>query len=330
MQKILPFQHKPPLSYDPTVDELLGILSLYPALYEQKTADNFIDTIIYDNDIADNVSFYGLAEAVAKDCLLCFSMPFEIAQFSISDICGYLVQMLDRDYYVHFLCDTYWVRNYIACGKAHVEHAPLIYGYDSEQRHFLAQDYFDFQRKSEQPISFADIEASYRNGAFIKRPDEHAMLNSCVLYGVKPVCVKAKEPNLAKIKQSLINFLDCCPYANTEREGIFYGIRFIDILARRYRDDPGNISLKHCHFLYCHIRLMADRVRILQKSGSLPPGEEPAASLDGMAVYVRNLEMRLLKSRMSPRAKSVPYGRELGDIKERYAQLIEEILRLMP
>ena len=57
-QKLYPLPSNLPIPYDPNIDQLLEILLLYPELYEPKLTEHFIDVLIYDNEIFDNVGFY--------------------------------------------------------------------------------------------------------------------------------------------------------------------------------------------------------------------------------------------------------------------------------
>ena len=50
LKKELPLKHIK-INYDPIIDTPLEIIAQYPDLYEQKIAENGIDTIIYDNDM---------------------------------------------------------------------------------------------------------------------------------------------------------------------------------------------------------------------------------------------------------------------------------------
>lgn len=220
LKKELPLKHIK-INYDPIIDTPLEIIAQYPDLYEQKIAENGIDTIIYDNDISDNVSFYNITYALNKDCMMFMNLPLEVARFSISNMTDYIIQLLEKSYYVQFLCDPYWVSNYVSYQKEHDEHPMLIYGFDTVNKYFLAQDYFDYKQKTKQLVSFKDIDASYYYSSFSQRPDEYQLLNACVLHCSKIVNTKAKEINCDLIKQSLINFLNCYPYTKVETEGIY-------------------------------------------------------------------------------------------------------------
>ena len=318
-------------NYDPIIDTPLEILAQYPDLYEQKITENCIDTVILDNSISNNVSFYNIASALAKDCMMLMDMPLEVAQFSISNITDYIIQLLEKFYYVSFLCDPYWINNYTLYQKKHYEHPLLIYGFDTENQYFLAQDYFNFQTKSKQLVLYQDVEASYYNCFFIQRPDEYALLNSCVLHCIKLVNTKAKEINCDLIKQSLVNFLNCYPYTNVQAEGIYYGIQFFDILVRRYQNYPHRISLKHCHFILTHIQFMLQRAKILQKNkiGSYQEWEPILILLMELARYTRVLELRILKSKLSSHKLNISYDLELLNIKSQYTKAIENIIKII-
>lgn len=59
-KKLLPLPSNLLIHYDPNINQLLEILLPYPELYEWKLAEPFIDVLIYDNEIFDNVDFYNL------------------------------------------------------------------------------------------------------------------------------------------------------------------------------------------------------------------------------------------------------------------------------
>ena len=65
------------------------MLRPYPELCERELAEHFIDTAIYDNEVSDNVSFYQMFNAVGRDCLLLFDLPYEVAKVTIDGICPY-------------------------------------------------------------------------------------------------------------------------------------------------------------------------------------------------------------------------------------------------
>lgn len=330
LKKELPLKHIK-INYDPIIDTPLEIIAQYPDLYEQKIAENGIDTIIYDNDISDNVSFYNITYALNKDCMMFMNLPLEVARFSISNMTDYIIQLLEKSYYVQFLCDPYWVSNYVSYQKEHDEHPMLIYGFDTVNKYFLAQDYFDYKQKTKQLVSFKDIDASYYYSSFSQRPDEYQLLNACVLHCSKIGNTKAKEINCDLIKQSLINFLNCYPYTKVETEGIYYGIQFFDILINRYHNDSDYVSLKHCHFILSHIQLMLQRVKILQKNkiASQEEWESILLPLTELTKKVSRLELRILKIRLSGCRFNIPYDLELLDIKSQYARIIENIIRIL-
>ena len=95
LKKELPLKHIK-INYDPIIDTPLEIIAQYPDLYEQKIAENGIDTIIYDNDISDNVSFYNITYALNKDCMMFMNLPLEVARFSISNMTDYIIQLLGK------------------------------------------------------------------------------------------------------------------------------------------------------------------------------------------------------------------------------------------
>ena len=106
-QKILSLSDGYPIHYDPVTDQIIEWFLPYPELWERKLAEHFIDTIMYDNDVADNVSFHQSLDDMGRDCLLFFNLPYEVARATIDDICPYIVKLLEQEYYVSFLCDTY-------------------------------------------------------------------------------------------------------------------------------------------------------------------------------------------------------------------------------
>ena len=143
-RKSLPLSNRPSIHYDPNVDVLLEMLGPYPDLYEKEISEHFIDTIVYNDKSSSNIAFYRIIDNIGQDCLVLFDLPYELARISIGDICEYVIQLLDRDYYVTFLWDTFWITNYTTHLKNHIEHPALIYGYDRRKQIFFVQDYFDF------------------------------------------------------------------------------------------------------------------------------------------------------------------------------------------
>lgn len=327
--KILPMCATIPIHYDPGVDAIIELLSPYPKLYEQRLAENFIDTVIYDNEVSDNVSFYKVMEIAMQDCILQFNLPFDIARASISDMCDHIVDLINREYYVHFLCDTFWVNGYVSYQKSHIEHPALIYGYDCQKRVFFARDYFNFQTLSNRTIAFEDIHNSYVHGKFVEHPGEHAMLNTNILFGRKIVNLEVKPLNIPLIKRSLENFLEDFPYTNSE--GLYCGIQFFKFLVKRYQADPTHISTKHCHFIYAHMQFMLYRAEVLQKYWPchLQQYEMVIILLKELLLHVQTLEMRILKSQVSSAAFKDDYAEELMHIKKRYTEIIKLIIKLL-
>lgn len=328
-QKVLSLSDGYPIHYSPGTEQIIDLLRPYPELYERELAEHFIDTITYDNEISKNVTFYQMLNAVGRDCLLLFNLPYEVAKVTIDDICSYIVKLLDQEYYISFLCDTFYCRNYVTYQKNHKEHALFLYGYDLEKQVFWAQDYFDFRTRSRQKVSFEDIQASYKNGEFEPFPGEYAILNLCILYCKKVVNHTEKPVNLPAIRQKLENFLFSHPYSNSN--GLYYGISFFDILVKRYQDDSENIDLKHCHFIVAHMQFMLHRIGVLQKAQShnTPKYEMVTEWLKALLVDVRKTEMCLLKAQMTSSKLKMNYGERLIDFKCRYAEIITTILEIM-
>nr|WP_296457488.1 hypothetical protein [uncultured Acetatifactor sp.] len=329
-QKILPLSNdRHPIHYDPGTDQLLELLCPYPELYERESAEHFIDTVIYDNEVSDNVSFYRLFDAIRQDCLLWFSMPYEVARATIGDICSYIVKLLDQGYYVSFVADTFYCKNYVTYQKEHAEHAPILYGYDLQEQMFFAWDYFDFRIRTRQKVAFGDIQASYKNGMFRSFPGEHVMLNVNVLccekignHTAKPIC-------LPIIRQKLENFLSSHPYSSSD--GLYYGISFFDILIKRYQGNPLRVSLKHCHFIVAHMQFMLQRIGVLQKAQphNMQKYEAVAEQLKVLLADVQRTEMRILKAQMTTGILGMDYGERLGTFKQRYAEIVGAIVEIM-
>ena len=56
-QKVLSLSDRYPIHYDPGTEQIIDLLRPYPELCERELAEHFIDTIIYDNGVADDMSF---------------------------------------------------------------------------------------------------------------------------------------------------------------------------------------------------------------------------------------------------------------------------------
>lgn len=328
-RKSLPLSNRPSIHYDPNVDVLLEMLGPYPDLYEKEISEHFIDTIVYNDKSSSNIAFYRIVDNIGQDCLVLFDLPYELARISIGDICEYVIQLLDRDYYVTFLWDTFWITNYTTHLKNHIEHPALIYGYDRRKQIFFVQDYFDFFTWGRQEVTFADVRTSYTRGERPFYPGHYAMLYAHILYCKKIGNPLAPPPNLQLIRQKLQNFLMNHSYSTLE--GACFGIQFLDILGKRYQANPEYISLKHCHFIVVHMQLMLCRLKVLQKHQPHNSQQYAVliAQLNDLLTDVRKTEMRILKSQIASRYLSMDYAARLKDIKSRYAAIIGTMIDII-
>lgn len=319
-----------PISYDPGVDISLMMLSQNESIFDLEVSENFIRTIAYDNDFSGNITFDDFYKPIFQDCIFEYHIPFSIARKTIDDICSFIIALLDEGYYALFLCDTFWIKNYSTYGCKHIEHALLFYGYDKEKEILYGQDYFDFNTKQKQEISFKDVQNSYELGEIVQYTGINAACNHYVLSGLKLNDEYIRPINLEIIKSCLKGFVENKKYAVLD--GVYYGIQFFDLIIKRANNDYSMLSIKHLHFIYAHIWFMHFRTCVFQKRGLVKSSEKMEAVIQSLSVLLQQahmIENKVLKYRISRRNSGFSLIEELTEIKNCYSEIIYDFIAII-
>lgn len=98
-------------------------------------------------------------------CLLLesFNICDEILSIAGKDISELYIDFINNDFYIMLTIDKYWIKKYRVDEKSTHFHDIFIYGYDLEDKQFLAIDYFG-NKPHGNWISFEELKNGYESG----------------------------------------------------------------------------------------------------------------------------------------------------------------------
>lgn len=282
-RKILPFKESI-ISFSPNIDHFLSVLENDHDVTFPWILENYIDLIIRKDEIAPPVFEFLDYNKIWWTCPFVHVSRIDREAFSVyGNLENAIKNLLEKNFYVFFLVDTYYVEGYVTYKKKHVMHDLLIYGYD--EQYAYASDYFDFQYKKNKKILFSDLAEGYRyvpEGADYGRGvvlfKNKTLSDNIALYQYKE-SLGGKldvekfgyrmDRNLVKVK--LGRFLESPDYVNSitptlfdYRLGYTVGLKTLEILKDviiRQED----VKVKDIHLLYCHVKMMLERVKYLMR-----------------------------------------------------------------
>ena len=96
------------------------------------------------------------------------------------DLRRYIIDMLDQDYYVYFLCDTCYIDQYPNFQGEHNRHTLLVYGYDLADEAFCGYDFFDYVNASRRKCRMNQVVSSIVNTAAINQRNENQRIITAI------------------------------------------------------------------------------------------------------------------------------------------------------
>ena len=282
--KILPFKESI-ISYTPNMDHFLSVLENNHDLTFPWILENYIELIIR-KDIQNPPVFEFLDyNKIWWTCPFVHVSRIARDAFAVySGIEAAVKKLIDKDFYLFFLVDTFYVQGYATYQREHRMHDIFIFGYEEEKAYSC--DYFDFRKKSVRLVPFSQLEEGYARvpklddygrGVVLFRNEE--ITDNIALYQYKEslggeLDVEEKgyvmDRNLVRIK--LERFLESPDYVNSVtptffdyRLGYVTGFKVFEVLRDALRAGSAVIP-KDAHLVCCHVRLMCERVRYLLAS----------------------------------------------------------------
>lgn len=281
MNKILPFKDSI-ISYTPNFDHFLSVLENQQEVALPWILENYIELIIR-KDIQNPPVFEFLDyNKVWWTCPFVHVSRIEREAFSVFGELYYSIKkLIDKEFYIYFLVDTFYIKGYVTYQKEHFMHDIFIYGYDNEC--FYACDYFDFKKKSILKIAAIDIVNGYKNvpksndyvrGVVLFHREE--IKDNIVLYqykesmnGLLDVEINGYSMDHNLVKFKLSRFLESPSYINSVtptwfdyRLGYTTGFNVFYVLRNALKADIP-VTPKDLHLVCCHIELMIKRVDYL-------------------------------------------------------------------
>lgn len=323
MNKKLPIS-KIPVVYAPELDIPLQVIFNDYNNFAYVVAENFINTICYNDNTSRNINFFSNNKFEDIGCFLHNSISIEVLSYINNDISRFIIECLENNYYVTFLCDTYYISNYTTFQNRHLDHQLFIYGYDIKEQCFLCNDYFDFKFRTEQRVLFADIENSYNKYSIVQDEGYHFGYQYPTFEIFKLNYHAIRPYNIELIKQRLTNFLEGKNLANYS--GCIFGIKFFEQLLERM-DMSIRIPLKHFQFIYAHIKIMGLRMNIIDGNIS----DDMQNKLGELLYEAEQLKYIVIKEYVKSTSfiKSDILKDLLMDIKKKYEDYIYELLKVL-
>lgn len=232
-KKILPFR-KPIISYSPNMDNFLSVLENDHNITLPWILEHYIDLIIRKDEINPPVFEFLDYNKIWWTCPFVHVSRIDREAFSVyEDFQKAIRNLLQKNFYIFFLVDTFYVEGYVTYKKNHSIHDILVYGYEDE--YVYASDYFDFQNKSNKKILFSDLIEGYQKvpegadyGRGIVLFKNKGLSDNIALYQYKE-CLGGKldveengyfmDRNLVKVK--LERFLESQDYINSVTPTLF-------------------------------------------------------------------------------------------------------------
>lgn len=251
--------------------------------------EHYIDLIIRKDEINPPVFEFLDYNKIWWTCPFVHVSRIDREAFSVyEDFQKAIRNLLQKNFYIFFLVDTFYVEGYVTYKKNHSIHDILVYGYEDE--YVYASDYFDFQNKSNKKILFSDLIEGYQKvpegadyGRGIVLFKNKGLSDNIALYQYKE-CLGGKldveengyfmDRNLVKVK--LERFLESQDYINSVtptlfdyRLGYTVGFKALEVVKNvmSYRDA---VTPKDIHLICCHAEMMLERVRYLMQFDQNP------------------------------------------------------------
>ena len=259
------------VAYEPTSDIAQYVVRSDMENFDYEVLENYINILALNSEKDSRTMAFAVGYDVFSS-LEQYRIDSDMARVFVSDIKNFIVDSIDKGFYVSFHADVYYIANYTHKYQIdHGVHEILIYGYDLHENIFYASDYFDFTNRTFEEIKISQIEDSFNLGkaSFYENPtyenpvdrelDYYSYLNKIHL--LKLDLTKKRELKIERVISEIERFLTGRRLYNCEN--IHFGIKFLDLLGERLVSDE--ISQKHYYLLTAHITLMIERMEIIFK-----------------------------------------------------------------
>lgn len=342
MKVVLPFKDSV-ISYSPNIDHFLSILENQHDLTFPWILENYIDLIIRKDDINPPVFEFRDYNNLWWTCPFIHVSRIDRKAFeSFGNIENVIKGLIDNNYYVYFLVDTFYVEGYAAYERTHRPHDILLYGYDGDM--VYACDYFEFKIKSKKKISFSNLingyynveeSADYGRGIVLFK-DEDIKYNISLYqyeecyngkYDVKKI---GYNMDRKLVKHKLKIFLESPDYINNEvptrfdyRLNYHTGFKTFEILLDAIQSNK-YVIIKDIHLVYCHVYLMRERVRYLFEKTHDDILKIFEESLTFVLKQVKKTEMLALKNRIKTNSDKYIKLEYMYDAIKLYKEILQD------
>ena len=231
--------------------------------------NNNIVMLYYNYPLLNDVSSYTnlIAENLYCPMLDSYVIPHEVISCE-NNISDFFCDLIAKGFYIFLTLDMHYIKAYNY--TKHANHAPMIYGYDKDNRTFSIMDFFT--KIDTRVCSFEEIENAYNS--------------SLKLYswikGINAIKYKDIEYkfSIERFKMQIREYLN--PHLFYEHSNIFYnenrcrfywGINtydiFITMIDNLLNQDTSmkTLPVKNMHLLYDHKVSMLSKIEYLHENG---------------------------------------------------------------
>lgn len=282
-KKVLPFKESI-ISFSPNMDHFLSVLENQHNITFPWILENYIDLIIRKDESNPPVFEFLDYNKIWWTCPFVHVSRIERQAFEVfGNLQETIIALLERNFYLFFLVDTYYIENYITYKKEHVVHDIFVYGY--EEGYVYASDYFDFRYKKREKVLFNSLIEGYQKmpkawdyGRGVVLFKNEQIANNITLFQYKESMGGQFDVEKAGyrmdrnlVKNKLKRFLDSPVYVNCVTPTIFdyrlgytTGFAVFEVL-RKSMTNEGEVTPKDMHLVCCHVKLMLERVKYLMQ-----------------------------------------------------------------
>lgn len=294
----------PVITSYPTHANALSCLAPYPESMEWFY--NYYVQMLGGKDISSILFLDFCAPLPWKACpwIRSHSVPKELIDQKWSSVPEFLMDSIDRGYYVFLYLDQFYIPGSAAFQRFHLVHDNFVFGYNRQDGLLEIADFFQYTKYSTCKASFAQVEEAYRYGDLQPASDQ---LQGVIL--VKPAAYEHFAFNLQVMKDLLEDFLMSANRGKSytdgyrldlgDRQDLFaYGLEVYGLLEQRFgmllsQNQP--LDIRSLHVLIDHKTLMLERIRYLEERGLLRSGapvRQQFRDIGEQLIILRNLAIK--------------------------------------
>ena len=160
-KKLLPLKESI-ISFSPNMDFFLSVLENQHEITLPWILENYIDLIIRKDESNPPVFEFLDYNKIWWTCPFVHVSRIDREAFSLyGNIQTAIKNLLNKNFYLFFLVDTYYIESYTSYKEKHIYHDLLVYGYENE--YVYVSDYFNFRTKHKEKITFASLIEGFNN-----------------------------------------------------------------------------------------------------------------------------------------------------------------------